>query len=101
MFRIIGYLLAVCHNRRIPSHKVFAQVARRGKNSADWFYGFKLHLTINEQGERLAFRLTPGNVDNRVPVPEIVKGLFGKLFGTEVIFPISSSSSCLPKACTS
>ena len=29
------------------------------------FYGFKLHLTINECGEILNFYLTPGNVDDR------------------------------------
>ncbi len=47
--------LAVCHNRRIPSHKVFAKVAERGKSSVDWFYGFKLHLIVNDQGEFFAF----------------------------------------------
>lgn len=73
--------LAVCHNRRIPSHRVFSQVAERGKSSVDWFYGFKLHLIVNDQGELLAFHLTPGNVDDRKPVPRLAKGLFGKLFG--------------------
>jgi hypothetical protein len=47
----------------------------------DWFYGFKLHLVINDCGELLNVRLTPGNTDDRCPVPELVKGLFGKLFG--------------------
>ena len=46
-----------------------------------WFYGFKLHLVVKECGELLAFHLTPGNVDDREPVPEITKSLFGKLFG--------------------
>jgi hypothetical protein len=73
--------LKVCHNRRIHSHKVFAGCARRGKTSVDWFFGFKLHLVINDRGELLSLRLTPGNVDDRRPVPELVKGLFGKLFG--------------------
>ena len=73
--------IAVCHNRRINSNKVFSDTAQRGKNSVDWFYGFKLHLIVNDQGELLAFRLTPGNIDDREPVPEMVKGLFGKLFG--------------------
>ncbi len=73
--------LKVCHNRRIHSHKVFAGCAKRGKTSVDWFFGFKLHLVINDCGELLALRLTPGNVDDRRPVPELVKGLFGKLFG--------------------
>lgn len=73
--------LAVCHNRRIPSHRVFSHLAERGKSSVDWFYGFKLHLIVNDQGELLAFHLTPGNVDDRKPVPRLAKGLFGKLFG--------------------
>jgi len=73
--------LKVCHNRRIQSHKVFAGCARRGKTSVDWFFGFKLHLVINDCGELLSLRLTPGNVDDRRPVPKLVKDLFGKLFG--------------------
>ena len=73
--------LAVCHNRRIHSHKVFAHLAERGHSSVDWFYGFKLHLIVNDQGELLAFHLTPGNVDDRKPVPKLAKELFGKLFG--------------------
>jgi hypothetical protein len=73
--------LKVCHNRRIHSHKVFARCARRGKTSVDWFYGFKLHLVTNDCGELLSIRLTPGNVDDRRPVPRMVKGMFGKLFG--------------------
>lgn len=31
-------------------------------------------------GELLNIALTPGNVDDRTPVPELVKALFGKLF---------------------
>lgn len=73
--------LKVCHNRRIHSHKVFEGCARRGKTSVDWFFGFKLHLVINDCGELLRVRLTPGNTDDRHPVPAMVKELFGKLFG--------------------
>jgi len=73
--------LVVCHNRRIHSHPVFRKVARRGKTSMGWFYGFKLHLVVNERGELLAFRITPGNVDDRAPVPELTQGLTGKLVG--------------------
>ena len=71
----------VCHNRRIHSHKVFKKIARRGKTSVGWFYGFKLHLVVNDCGELLAFQVTPGNVDDRKPVPHLAKGLTGKLFG--------------------
>lgn len=73
--------LAVCHNRRIMRHQVFAEVAQRGKNSVDWFYGFKLHLIVNDRGELLACRLTSGNVDDRTPVPALATRLWGKLFG--------------------
>jgi hypothetical protein len=69
----------VCHNRRIHSHKVFKSLAKRGKNSMGWFYGFKLHLVVNDRGELLAFRLTPGDVDDRRPVPDLTQGLTGKL----------------------
>ena len=73
--------LPVCHNRRIHSHRVFAGVAQRARSSVDWFYGLKLHFIINEQGELLAFRFTPGNVDDRTPVPDLAANLWGKLFG--------------------
>jgi len=73
--------LAVCHNRRIGRHRTFAGIAQRGKNSMGWFFGFKLHLIVNDRGELLAARLTAGNVDDRVPVPRLVERLWGKLFG--------------------
>jgi hypothetical protein len=73
--------LAVCHNRRIRSHKVFRHVAARGKTSVGWFYGFKLHLMINDRGDLLGFFVTAGNVDDRKPLPKMARDLFGKLFG--------------------
>lgn len=47
-----------------------------------WFYGFKLHLIINEQGEILSFCLTSGNVDDRneAVMDSLTKEIFGKLF---------------------
>jgi hypothetical protein len=73
--------LVVCHNRRIQRHRVFRGVAQRGKNSVDWFFGFKLHLVVSDRGELLACRLTAGNVDDRTPVPQLTTWLWGKLFG--------------------
>ena len=73
--------LVVCHNRRIPRHKVFDGLAARGKTSLGWFFGFKLHLVINDRGEILAVTLTPGNTDDRQPLPHMARELFGKLFG--------------------
>ena len=48
-----------------------------------WFYGFKLHLVINVRSEILSFQLTPGNVDDRKPLPFLFKDLFGKIFADE------------------
>ena len=73
--------LKACHNLRIKRHRVFVGLADRGKTSMGWFFGFKLHLVVNELGEILAFQLTPGNVDDRKPVPKMSEELFGKLFG--------------------
>jgi transposase len=73
--------LAVCHNRRIHQHRVFAGFAQRGRTSVDWFYGFKLHLVVNDQGEILSCCVTPGNTDDRRPVPKLLRHLFGKVFG--------------------
>ena len=75
--------LAVCHNLRISSNKVFKGTANRGKSSTGWFYGFKLHLVINEYGEILAFNITSGNVDDRNEkvMKKLTKTLWGKLFG--------------------
>jgi hypothetical protein len=73
----------VCHNRRIYSHKVFQGIAQKGKSSTGWFFGFKLHLVVNEKGELLGFNLTAGNIDDRNPmvIDKITKNIFGKLFG--------------------
>jgi Transposase DDE domain len=73
--------LEVCDPKRIHQHRVFATDGRRGKSSMGWVFGFKLHLAVNDQGELLACSLTPGNVDDRAPVPQMVQRLRGKLIG--------------------
>ena len=48
-----------------------------------WFFGFKLHLTINDNGEILNFMFTPDNVDDREPLysESFVENVKGKLCG--------------------
>jgi hypothetical protein len=72
--------LAVCDNHRISSNRVFKNLAKRGKTSMGWFYGFKLHVIINHNSEIMAVKITPGNTDDRKPLPGMTKGLKGKLF---------------------
>ena len=38
-------------------------------------------MVVNELGQILNAHLTPGNVDDRRPVPELLQGMFGKFFG--------------------
>ena len=73
--------LSVCDPNRASRHKVFNGQAGWGRSSVKWYFGFKLHLIINDKGELLAASLTPGNTADRKPVPEMTKALFGKLFG--------------------
>lgn len=76
-------VLRVCHKKRIKRNKVFKDVAKVGKSTMGWFFGFKLHLIINDKGEILSFYLTQGNVDDRniKAITKMTEELFGKLFG--------------------
>lgn len=73
--------IAVCHNKRITRNKVFKGLAKRGKTTAGWFYGFKLHLIINDKGEIISFQLTPGNIADVTMLDTLTTGIWGKLFG--------------------
>ena len=73
--------LRVCRNQRILIHKTFEGLAERGRCSMGWFFGFKLHLIINDKGEILNFMFTPGNVDDREPLKQgkFLENIKGKL----------------------
>jgi Transposase DDE domain len=71
--------LPVCDNHRIHRHKTCAGLAARGKTSMGWFFGFKLHLVFNHLNQIVACKLTPGQVHDTKPVPQLTKKLLGKL----------------------
>ena len=75
--------LRSCHIKREKQHKVFKGIVQKGQCSLGWFYGFKLHIIINDRGEILDFIITPGNVDDRKPLNDmdLHKRIFGKLYG--------------------
>jgi hypothetical protein len=75
--------LRVCHIKREKIHKTFKNIALKGHSSIGWFFGFKLHLIINDKGEILNFMLTQANVDDREPLmgTNLLTHIFGKLFG--------------------
>ena len=72
--------IKVCNCKRARRHKVFQGLASKGKNSMGWFFGLKLHLVINNEGELMACKITPANVDDRKPLPDLMKNLQGWLF---------------------
>lgn len=81
MYYVDATKLPVCHNKRIPSHKTFEGIAERGKTTTGWFFGFKLHLVINQKGEIMSFNLSPGNLDDRKALEKLFKNLQGLGFG--------------------
>lgn len=81
IYFIDATVIKACHVKRASSNKVFKGIAKKSKSTMGWFFGFKLHLLINDKGEILAFKITPGTTDDRVPVDKMTQGLTGKLFG--------------------
>ena len=72
--------IPVCHPKRIKRNKVFKETAKLSKSSMGWYYGFKLHLIINDSGELLNCLITPGNVDDREYMSLMTEGIYGKMF---------------------
>ena len=54
----------------------------KGKTTIGWFFGFKLHIVINDKGEILDFVITQANIDDREPLKNkrFHKKVFGKIF---------------------
>ena len=75
--------IRVCKNKRIYRNKVFRDTATRGKSTMGYFFGFKLHLIVNDKGEILNFVITQGNVDDREPLKNerFIEAVKGKLYG--------------------
>ena len=74
--------IRVCHIKREKSHKVFKGLATKGKSTIGWFYGFKLHLVINDKGEIIQFVISQAHIDDRQPLQNerFHERIFGKLF---------------------
>ncbi|MEZ5024790.1 MAG: IS982 family transposase [Chitinophagales bacterium] len=74
--------IRVCKNKRIRTNRVFKNTATIGKSTMGWFFGFKLHILVNDKGEILDFQITQANVDDRSPLKNgiLLKKIFGKLY---------------------
>ena len=85
--------IRVCHVKRASQNRTFKNIAKKSKSTMGWFYGFKLHLVINDKGEIMAFKLTSSTTDDRKPVEDLTKNLCGKLIGDKgyIKKPLSES----------
>ena len=70
--------LAVCHNGRIRWNRVFQGLTQRDDTTMGWFFGFKLRLLINHQGQTMAVKVTGSNTDDRQPLERLTTALGGK-----------------------
>lgn len=73
----------VCKNKRIKRNKVFKDIGTVGKSTMGYFFGFKLHLIVNEKGDLLNFQIAQANVDDREPLnnPRFTEKISGKMYG--------------------
>lgn len=75
--------IKVCHIKREKQNKVFDGIATKGKGTMGWFFGFKLHIIINDKGEILSFCLSKANTDDRNMnvISSLVANIFGRIYG--------------------
>ncbi len=81
IYFIDSTVLSACHHKRASSNRVFKCLAKKSKSTMGWYYGFKLHLLINDVGEIIAFKMTQATTDDRKVVDDLTQGLTGKLIG--------------------
>jgi hypothetical protein len=74
--------LKVCHIKREHRNKVIDGIATKGCGTSGWFFGFKLHIIINDKGEIISIIITRGNVDDRQPLSmeRFLEKVSGKLY---------------------
>ena len=73
--------IRVCNKKRIYRNNVFKNIATKGKSTKGWFYGFKLHIIVNDKGELLEFVITQANVDDGFPLKQEI--FLSKIFGKQ------------------
>ena len=64
---------------REKRNKIFGKITEKGKTSMGWFFGFNLHMIINDI-DQIMDKITKGNVDDRTFVAEITKKLKGSIY---------------------
>ena len=68
-------MIEVCKIQRAESHKTASGVAKFGKNHQGWYYGFKLHASIDKEGNLCGLTITPANIYDAQMMPKILNKL--------------------------
>ncbi|ALB22376.1 Transposase DDE domain protein [Piscirickettsia salmonis] len=74
-------ILRVCHEKRASQNRVFKGLAKKSKSTMGWYYGFKVHIIVNDMGELMAFKMSKATTDDRVVLPKMAENLTGKIIG--------------------
>lgn len=81
IYYIDSSCLPVCHLKRSRRHQTFDTIAQYGKTSVGWFFGLKIHLVVNHNGELIAFKITQGNRHDSAVAQSLLESLQGLAFG--------------------
>lgn len=73
--------IPVCSFKNANDHKTMKGIAQFARTRKGTFFGLKLHLISDLKRNILSIQFTPGNVDDRKPVMDMSKEIWGLLIG--------------------
>jgi Transposase DDE domain len=77
---IDGTKLEVCKIYREGKHKTMRLLARKSKSTTGWYYGLKLHLLCDKNGNLIRIKFTTATVDERLPLQEFMESMTESVF---------------------
>lgn len=75
--------LEVCKIWRAGSHKTMKALAKKSKSTTGWFYGLKLHIVCDDNGNLLYIAFTTANIDDRRILEKALKNFENSIFGAD------------------
>jgi hypothetical protein len=87
---IDGTKLEVCKIYREGKHKTMRLLARKSKSTTGWYYGLKLHLLCDKDGNLIRIKFTTATVDERLPLQEFMESMTESVFVADAGYVSSS-----------
>ncbi|REK60479.1 MAG: IS982 family transposase [Bacteroidetes bacterium] len=69
--------IPVCLNKNAKYHKTMAGLAQWGRSSKGFYFGLKLHITVDAKEKLLSICITPANTDDRKVFMQLNEKLMG------------------------